>query len=85
MASKAHLEKMIAHYVQLKQTVQYNTVMYEHYKKLFNQFRYSWHFVRATYAFVKMVHYEKQMYQAMIADMLNEVNQNSHVPVSITD
>lgn len=79
------LQNMIAQYVNLKQTVEYNTSLYNHYKTLFRKYRYSWNFLRATYAFIKMTHYQTEMYKAQVADMLNEINQTSHVEITVTD
>ena len=78
------LTNMIAAYVNLKQTVEYNTTMRNHYKTLFRKYRYSWNFLRATYAFIKMTHYETEIYKAQVADMLNEINKTSHVPITVT-
>ena len=76
-------QQLVNEYHRLKASVMYNHTMHVHYQALFNTYRYTWQFGKATYAFIKMVHFEKQWCQAKLNDLLNQLNQTSHVQITI--
>ncbi|MFZ4056981.1 MAG: hypothetical protein ACOYKE_02530 [Ferruginibacter sp.] len=62
-------------YDRLKASLRFNKVMFEHYQNLYSQHRKSRNLVRACFFFMKMKHYENAMYEAMVNNLIHELNQ----------
>lgn len=67
--------ELVVKYARLKTSSHFNTRMYRHYRHLYHRYRRGWRFTKCAFAFFKMLHYEKEMYQARVNELLNELNQ----------
>lgn len=73
----------IAQHTRLKNSSHFNTVMFIHYRSLYQKYRKGWRMISATLAWFKMKEYEKRMNDCAITEMLNPDKDNYHEPFII--
>jgi len=78
------LPELIDVYEKVKYTVHYNRCMYKHYKHLYDKNRRRWRFKSALFAWIKMISYEKKMYQAQVNELEFELNKTSHASIILS-
>lgn len=71
-------------YLKLKTSSHYNECMYKHYRHLYHKHRRGWRPFKCVFAFFKMMHYERAMYQAKVDELLDQLNKEGHAGINIT-
>jgi len=70
----------IAQHTRLKNSSAFNSVMFIHYRELYQKYRKGWHMISATLAWFKMNEYEKRMNECALTEMLNPYKDNYEQP-----
>lgn len=77
------LESM-RHHANLKNSSNFNQVLYDNYKNSFSHYRYTWNFCAAFFCWKKMRHYQNEVYRCKVQEMIKEINKQSHVTITLT-
>lgn len=69
----------------LKKSSGFCFVMYNHYRRLYLQYRTSWDLVRTATAWKRMKEYAAKYEDAKLTELLTDLNKRSHVRITVTD
>lgn len=58
--------EVLMQHSKLKDSYEFNNIMFKHYRHLYIKHRKTWRFTRAAFAWFKMAHYQQRMYAADI-------------------
>lgn len=71
-------------YAKLKTSSHYNECMFKHYRHLYYKHRRGWRFWKGALAFLKMIRYERAMYQARVDELLDQLKKDGNDGINIT-